>query len=748
MPKVTVIMPLYNAEKYVKETIDCILNQTFKDFELLIIDDCPTDSTLDVVNQIRDDRIRIIHNEQNRGIAYSRNHGLAEAKGEYIALMDDDDLTPLDRLEREAVFLDNNPGIGVVGGNVEWISEKGEKRGKPAFLKTIPGEIRSEMMFSCPMANSSTMFRKSIIDNYDITYKDGMFGMEDFRFWTEMSLHAQIVNFQDVLLYWRSRSDNESSRVNFEEKKEREERYFEILSFALCGNGFELTEQEKELYKSSFMEGDRSNCNDIGSLYDLMCKLISQAYSKNAEWAWDFMLTCRNHYLNVVRKTKGSFFIDSLYTEGFSRDIIERINDEPLVSVVIPTHNREDKIISAIESVRNQTYAHIEIVVVDDASTDNTLLCLEQYKERLENKDLLVICHLDKNGGPAHARNYGVSRSRGDYIAFHDDDDQWHPDKLAIQMEQLQHDKEIDMSFGQMARFERKQFINIVDEKFDWETKKRHLFQELLMDNYIGAPTIVISKAAFQKIGGFDENILSLEDWEFAIRASKFLKIDFVKTPLMDVHVNDISVTHNPENYIMSWLYIMKKYMEEAENKTEYKTQMLRHLKGNLKGSVTSFEDVLFAKKLLKSLTVPEIFKEPLVIETFFIDEAYFTQSLREEHLLRYKNVCHILLDTEDTIAKWLLKKGYKNVAIYGMGKLGKCLADRLSGTEIHVICGIDMNPSNFKDIEVISTKDVLSRQISADVIIITPLYQYDEIVKKLLPVTDIKCISIEDLLI
>lgn len=747
MPKVTVIMPLYNAEKYVKETIECILNQTFKDFELLIIDDCPTDGTLDVVNQIQDDRIRILHNGKNRGIAYSRNHGLAEAKGEYIALMDDDDLTPLDRLEREVVFLDNNPDIGVIGGNVETISENGEKRTKPFLIKTRPEEIHSEMMFACPMANSSTMFRKLILDNDKITYKDGMFGMEDFRFWVEMSLHTQIVNFQDTLLYWRKRIDNESSRVVFEEKKEREEKYFEILFWALCGNGFELTEQEKEIYKISFMEHNHSNCNDVSKLYDLMCKLVSQAYSLNVKWAWDFMLTCRSHYLSVVRKTKG-VFIDDLYTSGFSCDITERMIDKPLVSVVIPTHNREDKIISAIESVRRQTYSHIEIVVVDDASSDNTLLSLEQYKEKLENRDLLIICPLEKNGGPAYARNYGVSRSRGTYIAFLDDDDQWHPDKLAIQIEQIQHNENIDLLFAQMAKFNKGRFINIVNENLDWEAKKSCLFQEFLMNNYVGTPTIVIRKTAFQKIGGFDENIPSLEDWEFAIRASKFLKIDFVKTPLMDVHINDISVAHNLENYVISWVYIMKKYMKEAKDENEYKIQMLSHLKRNLKGGLSAAEDVFYYKELLKSLTVPEIFEEPLVIEALFIDWVNYDQDILEKHLLRYKKVCHILLDTEDTIAEWLLKKSYKTVVIYGMGKLGKCLADRISGTEVKVICGIDKNPTNFRNIEVIGLKEVLSRQMSADVIIITPLYQYNEIVNELLRVTNIKCISIEDLLL
>lgn len=746
MPKVTVIMPLYNAKKYVREAMDCILNQTFKDFEFLIIDDCPTDGTLDIVNQIQDNRIRIIHNGKNQGIAYSRNRGLAEAKGEYIALMDDDDLTPLDRLEREVSFLDDYPEIGVIGGNIEMISENGEKKTKPILLKTRPEEIRSEMMFSCPMANSSTMFRKSILDDFKIAYRNDMFGMEDFRFWVEMSLHTKIVNFQDTLLYWRSRNDNESFRVHSKEQKEREEKYFEILFLALCGNGFQIDEEEKELYKISFLENDYSDCNDVNRLYDLMCKLVAQAYSMNVEWSWDFMLTCRNHYLNVISKVGGGLFVDNLYADGFSSDIIRQMPIKPLVSVIIPTHNREDKIISAIESVRKQTYSHIEIIVVDDASTDNTLLCLEQYKEKLENKGLLRICHLDKNGGPARARNYGVKKARGDYFAFHDDDDQWHPDKLAIQMKQIQHNKDIDLLFGQMARFERRKFVNIVDENLDWEAKQRCLFQELLMDNYIGAPTIVIKKDAFWKIDGFDENIRSLEDWEFAIRASKFLKIDFVKTPLIDVHINTVSVTHNPENYVLSWVYIMKKYRKEVKDEKAYKIQMLRHLKGNLRGSLSSDADVLYYKNLLESLTVPEIFMEPFIIETFFIDINNDNDRLNRQ-LQRYKNTCQVLLDTEDTIAKWLLKRGYKNVAIYGMGKLGKCLADRLSGTEVNVICGIDKKPKKFRNIEVIGMDEILSKQMVADVVIITPLYQYNEVANELLQRINIQCISIEHLL-
>ena len=94
MPKISVIMPVYNAERYIKIAVDSILNQTFKDFELIVIDDKGTDDSIKIVEEISDPRIRILHNEKNCGIAFSRNRGITEAKGEYLALMDDDDYAP------------------------------------------------------------------------------------------------------------------------------------------------------------------------------------------------------------------------------------------------------------------------------------------------------------------------------------------------------------------------------------------------------------------------------------------------------------------------------------------------------------------------------------------------------------------------------------------------------------------------------------------------------------------------------
>ena len=107
-------MPVYNGEKYLQEAIESILNQTFKDFEFIIINDGSTDKTLEIIKSFTDPRIKLI-TQENRGIIYSLNKGITESRGKYIARMDADDISLPERLEKEYRFLEQNPNYGIVG---------------------------------------------------------------------------------------------------------------------------------------------------------------------------------------------------------------------------------------------------------------------------------------------------------------------------------------------------------------------------------------------------------------------------------------------------------------------------------------------------------------------------------------------------------------------------------------------------------------------------------------------------------
>lgn len=750
-PKVSVIMPVYNAENYVKETIEGILNQTFRDFELLIINDHPTDGTMDIVRSIRDDRIRIIENDKNRGIAYSRNKGLEEARGSYIALMDDDDLTDKARFELEVNYLDSHPEIDVIGGGSINIDESNRRQTQSIFMVTSPNDIRVQMMFFCPMANGSTMFRKSIIDTYGIRYQEKCLGMEDYRFWIEVSLHAQIVNLQKTLLYWRVSRNAETTRVTENKKEERKKLFAKFQIYALEANGFRLTESEKQIFTEAFEESKSIIYQNVDQLQRVLRKLVKQAYDLELPFAGEMRLICRNYYVEMLRRN-GIVCKKGLKKKGFACEIITA----PVkVSVIIPTFNRADRLAYSVNSVLEQSYEIYEILIIDDGSSDNTKEIVERLQDKHPNK--IYYYRLEQNGGPAKARNFGVQHAKGEYIAFHDDDDEWHPDKLEIQMGKMLNDLSIDMTFGQMIRYNDGQFINIVCEQFDWYHIQEHFYQKILLENYIGAPTIVVKKESFIKLGGFCEDISSLEDWEFAIRAARELHIEFINTPLMDVHVTQKSVSHNVDNYVDSWTYIFQKYLSETEDRGMFIFQMLRHLAGAM------FEQDFLVKRRYadqaRQMIFPNIIPQGTYEEKLF-DMFFQLENVHEhisqmrktvDNLARYKKVSAKLLDTENTISQWLFEKGITKVAIYGMGKLGKCLADRLENGKVKVVCGIDQKQLDFRNIPVVSIEQFCEEYYEVDAIIVTPLYEFQDIVKKISDSDKKKrkyyCISIENIL-
>lgn len=297
MPKVSVVMPVYNAEKYIAYAVESILHQKFKDFELIIIDDKGTDNSISIIEKIKDPRIRIIENDRNRGIAYARNRGLEAACGEYIALMDDDDWTPPYRLELENEFLDANLDIAAVGGAMHTIDEQ-NRLVKYNNVQMIhqPGRLKAELIFHDIIANGSTMFRKNIVEANSIKYQENMHGMEDYRFWIDYSIYGKIVNMDDVLLHWRDSRNNESAKNKSELKTERQETYGKIQEYALVKYGFQLTRDEIKCFQKGFVEGGKAflDRNELEQLYFVMKKIMEQGNKK--EFADELNFVCRNMY--------------------------------------------------------------------------------------------------------------------------------------------------------------------------------------------------------------------------------------------------------------------------------------------------------------------------------------------------------------------------------------------------------------------------------------------------------------------
>lgn len=163
-PKLSVIMAAYNAEKFITEAIESILNQSFDNFEFLIVDDASTDATVSIIESFaqKDSRIHIFHNTENRGQAYARNTALQNARGEYTAILDADDIALPDRLEKQLTFLQRHPNVTLVGSSALLIDE----HGKPIGTKGKPNDLRIidfKMLIQNQFVHSTLMYRRSAV---------------------------------------------------------------------------------------------------------------------------------------------------------------------------------------------------------------------------------------------------------------------------------------------------------------------------------------------------------------------------------------------------------------------------------------------------------------------------------------------------------------------------------------------------------------------------------------------------------
>lgn len=213
MPKVTVLMPVYNGEKYLREAIESILKQTFKDFEFLIINDGSTDKTSEIINSFSDPRIILAPNEKNQGLIFSLNKGLDLAQGEYIARMDADDISLPERLEKQINFMDANPEV-VVGGT--WVKNIGHKNFIGKYY-TEHNQIKANLLFNSSLAHPTVMIR-NIFKNHNLFYDEKYKHAEDFDLWTRAADLTKFTNLPLVLLSLRRHDENISQTQNQAQK--------------------------------------------------------------------------------------------------------------------------------------------------------------------------------------------------------------------------------------------------------------------------------------------------------------------------------------------------------------------------------------------------------------------------------------------------------------------------------------------------------------------------------------------------
>lgn len=239
--------------------------------------------------------------------------------------------------------------------------------------------------------------------------------------------------------------------------------------------------------------------------------------------------------------------------------------DRPVVSVVIATYNMAGYLPLAVRSALDQTYRDIEVLIVDDGSTDGTRNRVEPLLD-----DPRVRYLQQKNGGQAVAKNHGVRESRGDYVAFLDADDIWEPEKLELQMPLFVRSARTGVVFSRLAYIDESGArLRVADN----ELFRGRVTGPLLIRNFIGFGSCVVRKACFDRLGGFDETIGMGIDYDLWLRFSSEYEFDFVDRPLLRYRVWSGQMSNNCRKRYVSGISIMRRFLKRFPRLVDKRTE-------------------------------------------------------------------------------------------------------------------------------------------------------------------------------
>ena len=266
-PLISVIMSVYNEEQYIKEAVMSILNQTLDDFELIIIDDCSTDNTGKIINDINDERVIYILNEENQGLTKNLNKALKMAKGKYIARMDGDDISDLNRFDIQVKFLNENPEIMLISCNTTTFGEE-------SLVSDIHGsaeELKCRMLLRPVLAHPGFMFRRELFEEKGYFYDEHFRSAQDYDFAARVTRKYPIQVVPEVLLKYRAHKGQVSQTPNLKQFGYADE----IRKRLLQEIGIELTDDEVEHYHKWVLEKD-GDVEDFKECYRILLLIVKQ----------------------------------------------------------------------------------------------------------------------------------------------------------------------------------------------------------------------------------------------------------------------------------------------------------------------------------------------------------------------------------------------------------------------------------------------------------------------------------------
>ena len=416
-PKVSVIIPVYNVEDYLRQCLDSVINQTLKDIEIICVDDGSTDKSLEILHEYekKDSRITVL-TQKNQYAGVARNVGMSVATGKYFVFLDSDDFFEPELLELQFLQCEsNNADIGLCAANLynqstgkfsnaPWLLEEKYIKEQP-FNREILGDNLFKVTKFSPWTK---IFSSKFIKEQQLQFQSLPRANDVYFVMSALALANTIVALNKVLVHYR---------VGFSTNLQSNN---QLSPTAFCSA---LVACKKRLQKESIFDELA-----IGFINDAIAEcLYTLNKLKNTPESYDYLVKeLKVHYLeelgitNEYRALVDTALYDELATLISNADGEPIARQTPDVSVVIPVYNVQKYLKTCLDSIVNQTLVNIEILCVDDGSTDQSLSILKDYA--LKDKRICIIS-LQQNSGTLIARKKGVLQATGKYIMFVDSDD-------------------------------------------------------------------------------------------------------------------------------------------------------------------------------------------------------------------------------------------------------------------------------------------------------------------------------------
>tara|TARA_B100000315_G_C14508419_1_gene555787 strand:- start:210 stop:1205 length:996 start_codon:yes stop_codon:yes gene_type:complete len=302
-------MPVYNGSQYLSETIHSIINQTYSEFEIIIIDDASNDNSIDIISKFKNERIILRQNDSNLGQAESENIGLRMAKGTYIARMDQDDLMMPDRLEKQVQFLDSHPDIAAVGSQYYCIDSSGNLIKKLRWPVGIEANLFYIISGNVPIGDPGVLYRKDVILNLG-GYSTKYIPSEDYDLWLRMYLNGyRCDNIADFLTKYRIHSSQVSVVNN---KKQIENHNLAFINFYNNLNKIKANPEMINNYLNLLRNKENLAKNNIKTIFNIFFTLLNN-------------FSINNNLTNKSKRNIFIYFINSIKDKIAILDIIEII---------------------------------------------------------------------------------------------------------------------------------------------------------------------------------------------------------------------------------------------------------------------------------------------------------------------------------------------------------------------------------------------------------------------------------------